>query len=318
MLNKKIFALCLVIFLTNVNLVAANTENIIDVEISEPAISVNNNVVFAKYRTWPQAELTMDIFVPGDNEKHPAVIFIPGGAWLAAPKGAFYQMPFKLAENNFVTACIEYRLIGAADYTEIIGDAKAAVRYLRAHADEFNIDKNKIAVIGSSVGGYLATMLGVTSGIKKFDFGDNIDQSSEVQAVVDFFGPTDLTKIADDYSDESKKLYYSPSSFVSLFANGVSVYKNRKGGSILDNPETAKETNPLNYISKNTPPFLIFHGDNDETVSPSQSKILHDTLTENKINSALYIINGGGHSEIYFYQPKPLKIIIDFLNRVLK
>ncbi|MBQ3458573.1 MAG: prolyl oligopeptidase family serine peptidase, partial [Synergistaceae bacterium] len=94
----------------------------------------------------------------------------------------------------------------------------------------------------------------------------------------DFLGPTDLTKIADDYSDEKKALYYSASSFPSIFVNGVTVYKDRKGGSVLDTPETANDANPLNYVSKNAPPFLIFHGDSDKTVSPSQSKILHNAL----------------------------------------
>ena len=310
---RKIFA---VLFALLLSTLTASAENI-DVKISVPEVGISENIEFAKIETWPEASLKMSIFAPSDGKKHPAVVFIPGGAWIAAPKESGYYLCMKLAENGFVAASIEYRLIGAADYTEIISDAKAAVRFLRANSDKFGIDSNKIAAMGQSAGGYLAVMLGVT-GNDKFSSGDNLNQSSEVQAVVDFFGPTDLTRIADDYSDEKKAVYYSLSSFPSIFVNGVAGYKNRKGGSVLDNPQTASDSNPLNYISKKTPPFLIFHGDSDKTVSPSQSKILHEALTAKGIESTLYIIKGGEHDGKYFYQPGVLKIITDFLHRVLK
>lgn len=308
---RKVVMLVLFLMINAACCMAAN----IDVELSEPEVSITEDVVFARYYTWPQAELTMNVFAPSDGKKHPAVIMIPGGAWIAAPKSAWYRLAMKLAENGFAAACIEYRLIGAANYTEIIGDAKAAVRFLRAHADQFKIDGSKIAAMGASAGGYLAVMLGVSG--EKFNVGDNLDQSSAVQAVIDCFGPTDLTRIADDLTEEKKQLYYSPSGFPSLFANGVSGYKNMKGGSILDTPDTAQETNPLNYINEKTPPFLIFHGNADKTVSVSQSKILHEALTAHNVDSTLYIINGGEHDAVYFYQPQVLQIILDFLNRTL-
>ncbi|MBQ7454036.1 MAG: prolyl oligopeptidase family serine peptidase, partial [Selenomonadaceae bacterium] len=185
-------------------------------------------------------------------------------------------------------------------------------------ADKFNIDKNKIAVMGMSAGGYLATMVGVTSSVEKFDFGDNLDQSSRVQAVVDIFGPTDLTKTGADYPKDVQKLYNSPGGPTSLLVNGVTVYKGNKGGSILDTPETARDSNPLTYIDKNTPPFLIMHGSADKTISPSQSKLLHDALIKNGISADYYILNGADHYAVYFYQPKAFGIIVDFLNRTLR
>lgn len=329
----SVIAVC--ILAMSVSVCMAGVEEHIDVKISASDVPMSNDkvlirkdILFARYDAWPQADLKMDIYSPSDsvsdsvsdsgNAKHPAVILIPGGCWITAPKSAWSQMCMKLAENNFIAAGIEYRVIGAADYTEIIGDVKAAVRYLRAHADEMNIDENKIAVIGASAGGYLAVMLGVTGNTGKFTFGDNLNQSSKVQAVIDCFGLTDLTRTADDLTDEKKKLYASPSSFISVFVNGIAGYKNKKGGSILDTHETAKDSNPLNYIDKDTPPFLIFHGDKDKTVSLSQSKILHEALTEKGIDSSFYIINGGEHDTVYFHQPNVFKIITDFLNRVLR
>lgn len=311
---KKIVMMFLLLCVNAACCMAAN----IDVEISEPGVSLFEDVLFARYYTWPQAELTMNVFAPMDGKKHPAVVMLPGGAWITAPKSVWYLLALKLAQNGFVAAPIEYRLIGAADYTEIIGDAKAAVRYLRAHADQFGIDENKIAAMGASAGGYLAVMLGVTGDEpEKFTFGENLEQSSAVQAVIDCFGPTDMTRTAEDLSDERKKDYASPSSFLSVFVNGIAGYKGRHGGSVSDNPETARDSNPLNYIDENTPPFLIFHGDADKTVSLSQSKILHEALTAKNIDSTLYIINGGEHDAVYFTQPGVVKIIVDFLNRTL-
>ncbi len=314
---RRILILLCALVLLSLNTACYAAENI-DVKISVPEIAFFEDIVFARYFTWPSATLKMSIFSPADGEKYPAVIYIPGGAWITAPKTSGYQLCMKLVEKKFLAASIEYRVIGAASYAEIIGDAKAAVRFLRAHADEFNIDKDKIAVMGISAGGYLSVMLGVTGEEEKFSFGDNLDQSSKVQAVVDFLGPTDLTKIADDFSDERKALYYSPASFPSIFVNGVAVYKGNKGGSVLDTPETAKDANPLTYVSKNAPPFLIFHGDSDKTVSPSQSRILHEALIANGVDSTFYVINGGEHSGKYFCQPEVLEIITGFLNRVLR
>lgn len=296
----------------------AAKSGVIEVESSVPEIGLHQNVTFAQYFTWPESRLQMDIYLPATQEKAPAVIFAPGGWWLTAPKAAGIQICYQLAQAGFVAASIEYRLIGTVNYVESIGDVKAAIRYLRANADKFNIDKNKIAVMGMSAGGYLASMVGVTNGVAKFEFGDNLDQSSEVQAVVDIFGPTDLTKVADDYPKAKQDMYYSPGAPPSLIANGVPCYKNNRGGSILDTPETARDSNPINHIGKNTPPFLIMHGNADTTISPSQSKILYDALIKNGIDVDYYVINGGEHNATHFYQSKTFGTIVDFLNRVLK
>ena len=314
MMKKFFIALLLIVFATST--CAAKSE-IIDVEEETPEI-LGQTETYAKYTTWPQADLKMSIFRPNTKEKTPAVIFVPGGWWIVAPKDAGNQLLWKLAEEGFAVAGIEYRTIVQANYVDIVGDVKAAVRYLRAHADELNIDENKIAIMGASAGGWLATMVGVTDGVEKFDFGENLNQSSKVQAVIDIFGPSDLTKIGADYSAEIQSRYTSGSGAVSLLANGMSVFKNNKGGSILDTPETAKATNPINYINEKTPPFLIFHGNKDTTVSPSQSKILYDALIKNNIAADYYVISGGEHYLKYFYQPKTFNIIVNFLNRVLR
>lgn len=314
----KKFFITLIAAILFVSSTCAAKSGVIDIEDVVPEIGLHQNVTFAQYFTWPESRLQMDIFRPAVKGKVPAVIFAPGGWWLTAPKVAGTQICYQLAQAGFVAASIEYRTIGTVNYVESIGDVKAAIRYLRANADKFNIDKNKIAVIGMSAGGYLATMVGVTSDVAKFDFGDNLDQSSSVQAVVDIFGPTDLTKIAADYPKAKQDMYYSPGAPPALFVNGVPCYKDSKGGSLLDTPETARDSNPITYIGKNTPPFLIMHGNADTTVSPSQSKILYDALIKNGVDVDYYVLNGGEHNAAHFYQPKAFGIIVDFLNRTLR
>ena len=314
----KKFFITIVAAIIFVSSTCAAKSGVIEVESSVPEIGCHQNVTFAQYFTWPESRLQMDIFLPATQGKSPAVIFAPGGWWLTAPKVAGIQICYQLAQAGFVAASIEYRTIGTVNYVESIGDVKAAIRYLRANADKFNIDKDKIAVIGMSAGGWLASMVGVTNGVAKFEFGDNLDRSSEVQAAVDIFGPTDLTKIAADYSKDTQKLYYSPGAPPSLIANGVPCYKGNRGGSILDTPATANDSNPINHIGKNTPPFLIMHGNADTTVSPSQSKIFYDALIKNGVDVDYYVVNGGEHNAAHFYQPKTFGIIVDFLNRVLR
>ena len=314
----KKFFITVVAAIMFVNATCAAKSGVIEVESSVPEIGLHQNVTFAQYFTWPESRLQMDIFRPAVKGKVPAVIFAPGGWWLTAPKVAGTQICYQLAQARFVAASIEYRTIGTVNYVESIGDVKAAVRWLRANADKFNIDKDKMAIFGMSAGGYLASRVGVTGGEKKFDFGDNLDQSSSVQAVVDIFGPTDLTKIAADYPKAKQDMYYSPGAPPALFVNGVPCYKDSKGGSLLDTPETARDSNPITYISKNTPPFLIMHGNADTTVSPSQSKILYDALIKNGVDVDYYVLNGGEHNAAHFYQPKAFGIIVDFLNRTLR
>ena len=317
MFYKKIIAFVLTLLFVSSTCAAAKSE-VIDVKIVTTEVNFRGDVTFARYFTWPQSDLKMDIYFHDGKEKSPAVIFVPGGWWITSPKTAGEPLTSRLAEKGFAVASIEYRHIVDATYVDIIGDVKAAVRYLRAHADEFNIDKDRIAVMGASAGGYLSIMVGVTSGVSKFDFGDNLDQSSQVQAVVDFFGPSDLTKIGDDYSSDIQALYNSPGGAVALLVNGMAGFKGRKGGALRDTPDTARDANPLTYINENTPPFLIMHGNADKTISPSQSKILYDALVKHGVDTEYYVIDGADHEFEYFFQPKAFGIIVDFLNRVLR
>ena len=153
--------------------------------------------------------------------------------------------------------------------------------------------------------------------MKEYDEGDYLDKSSAVSAVIDIYGPSDLTKIGVGYSKEEENLHYSASAPEAIWVNGLAV-NNKTAAGILVHEERAKKANPLNFITKNTPPFLVMVGDKDIRVSPNQSELLHDALIEKGVDSTFYIIKGAGHGGTQWAQTEVSKILIDFLDKNVK
>src|ERR1700722_19716476 len=158
-----------------------------------------NDIVFVR-RTLANGkslDLSMDIQMPETPKRRPLVIYVTGGGFIQAPKEAALNLRTYVAEAGFVVASIEYRTVrDEANYRDGIADVKSAIRYLRANAGKYGIDPTKIAIWGESAGGYLAAMVGVTNGIKSFDVGNDLEQSSDVQAVGVNFGGYDFLNLA--------------------------------------------------------------------------------------------------------------------------
>ena len=187
-----------------------------------------------------------------------------------------------------------------------IQDCKAAVRYLRTNAQKYNLDPNRFAAWGGSAGGHLAAMLGTTGDVNEFDVGENLGVSSRVQAVVDYFGPTDLI---DVHRLPDGTVRSSPESPVSKLI----------GGPVQDNLEKAKKANPIIYITKNDPPFLIIHGDKDKTVPLHQSELLEAALKKAGVPVTFYTVKDGGHSDPNFFRdPNVYKLTREFFEKNLK
>ena len=294
---------------------AASSEHI-QVPIVRPAITEHHDVTFAQYFAWPETRLKMDILQPDVKGKVPAVVFVTGGGFIATPKTSYVSQRVHIAEAGYGVASVEYRVVPTGTFMDAVRDVKSAIRYLRAHADEFNIDTSRIAVMGESAGGYMAAMVGASNGVKEFDMGENLDQTSDVQAAIDIYGLSDLTKVGADYSTEVQMLHKSAGASQALFVNGVPPFV--KGGAIDEYPEKAKAANPMSYISGKSAPFLLMHGDQDKLVSPSQTELLHAALREHGIESTRYVVEGATHADQYWYQPAVEKIIISFLDEKLK
>jgi len=229
------------------------------------------------YGTADGVDLKMDIYYPEHAAGAvPAVLYVHGGAWIGGDKreGAGTAEIPELRSRGYLVAAVNYRLAPDYKFPAQIEDVKCAVRYLRANAAAYGIDPARIGAWGGSAGGHLVSLLGTTDASAKFD-GDGgwTDESSRVQAVVDMFGPTDLKALSEG---DPRFLYM-------LF------------GTINRNAGIVKKANPITWISRDDPPFLILHGEYDEMVPVSQSEILYDALLAKGIPATLVIVENAGH-----------------------
>ncbi|MDH7602492.1 MAG: alpha/beta hydrolase [Armatimonadota bacterium] len=236
-----------------------------------------NDVVYAKIG---ERVLHMDIAVPedGTGKPHPTVVWIHGGGW----KTGTYKMNMArwLTDHGYVVASIEYRLSGEAKFPAQITDCKAAIRFLRANSRKYGIDANRIGVWGGSAGGHLAALLGTTHGIKELegDYG-NVGISSRVQAVCVFYGPCDLTlPIA---RDPAKK---KPGPVAELL-----------GGQLSEKPELAKLASPIFFVTRDDPPFLLVHGEQDPLVPIEQAEKMTDALKKAGADVTFIRVKNAGH-----------------------
>jgi len=257
--------------------------------------------------------LAMDLLTFRDGKIRPCVVYIIGGGFSFAAKERNLYDRYEVAKAGYVIASIQYHVISNGIYSDAVKDVKAAVRFLRANAKEYGIDPGNIAVWGESAGGYLTAMTGTTNGVKEFEEGENPDQSSNVQAAIDVYGLSDLTKIGDDYDEAAAKAHYSVKS-----PDGQFIHGKNSGLTSLDKPEVVAKANPISYVDKNDPPFLLFHGTKDISVSPSQTLLLHNALREAGVSSTRYVLEGAGHASSEFSDPRVIKIIINFLDEHLK
>ena len=257
--------------------------------------------------------LKMDILTYKDDKVRPCVVYVIGGGFSFAAKERNLYDRYEIAKAGYVVASVQYHVISTGIYSDAVKDIKAAVRYMRANADKYGIDPENIGIWGESAGGYLTAMVATTNGEKQFEEGENLDQSSDVKAAVDAYGLSDLTKIGADYDEDAANAH-----FTVLSPDGQFIHGKNSGLTSLDKPEEVAKANPINYVDKNDPPFLFFHGTKDMTVSPSQTLLLHDALREKGISSTRYVLEGAGHASAEFSDPQVINIIIDFLDKNLK
>lgn len=224
-------------------------------------------------------------------------------------------MRHALARAGFVVAAAEYRTV-PVKFPALVEDGKAAVRYLRAHADEYGIDPERIGVIGDSAGGYLVQMLGATNGEKAFDKGDFTNVSSDVQAVCTIYGISDLTSIGEGLDPAQVKVHASPAVTEALLVHGPAFGKS-PGGSILSDREKAMNASSLGHIDGSEPPFLIMHGSGDRLVSPMQSAHLAQALRKAGTDVEYVLVEGAGHGDLPWFQKPVIERVVKFFEKRL-
>jgi acetyl esterase/lipase len=239
----------------------------------------------------------LDIYAPEKPAgKMPLVVWIHGGGWQGGSKESLPAL--ELVNHGYVVASINYRFSQHAIFPAQIEDCKAAIRFLRANAAQYSIDPDHVGVWGASAGGHLVALLGTTAGVKEFEgTGGNPEQSTRVQAVVDWFGPTDLLTIGPLAESPVSKLI---------------------GGLPAKMPEKARKASPMTYVGKDAAPMLIMHGDKDMLVPLNQSERFAEALKKAGAEVRLQVIHGNGHGGPGFYSVESRKMIIDFFDKHLK
>lgn len=289
---------------------------VIDVPVVQGRIDAISGVVYSQVfeRGRSVRGLKMTLFGPRTKENKPAVLYFPGGGFTSADHEKFLEMRYALARAGYVVAACEYRAV-PNKFPALLEDAKAAVRWMRAHASEFGVDADRIGLLGDSAGGYVVQMAGATNGEKNWDVGDFKEVSSDVQAVVSIYGISDLTTIGEGIGNEN--VHASAAVTEALLLNGPA-FKDFAGASVNADPQKAKAASPIGHVDGTEPPFLLMHGSGDKVVSPLQSKKMFEALQNEKVEAEYVLVRGAEHGDLPWYQPGVISRVVNFFDRHLK
>lgn len=255
---------------------------------------------------------TLDLYIPDDiTQKAPLIIFIHGGGWHSGGTENVLTWCDTLLANNFIVAAINYRFSQDSIFPAQIYDCKAAVRWLKANADLYSIDTSKIGLIGVSAGTHLASLIGLSSDVPLLEdlSQGNSNFKSRINAVVDFYGPSNLLEMSDYSGSEcpSPRNYDEEGSVVTQLLGCIAA----------DCPEKALFASPISYVDSDDPPFLIYHGTSDCVVPNNQSIKLYSKLLENNVDAHLNIIEGVAHGDSIFYNSNSKIEVLNFFNEKL-
>ncbi|QDU57310.1 alpha/beta hydrolase [Aeoliella mucimassa] len=254
----------------------------------------------------------LDLLLPTERKSDkplPVIAFIHGGAWRAGDKSGGIRRVAPFAKTGeYAVVSIGYRLTDEAQWPEQSYDCKAAIRWIRAHAEKYQLDADKIGIWGTSAGGHLVAMLGTSGDVEKLEgtLGSHTDQSSRVACVVDFFGPTDFVKMNAKADKSASMDHDSARSPESLLI----------GGPIQEHLDKVATASPLTYVTNDDPPFLIVHGTRDPLVAFNQSELLHEALQKVEVPSTLITIEGAGHGQ--GFPPETMQLVRKFFDHQLR
>jgi acetyl esterase/lipase len=247
----------------------------------------------------------LDIYLPPNAKgKVPLIIFVHGGGWLGNDKyadiGYMKKTVEEIVSNGFALASIDYRFATQAIFPAQMQDCNRAVSFLIDNAEKYGFNKNRIAVMGFSAGGHLASLMGLSknNNVESF-FMKDTNKSFSFKAVVDFYGPAEL--ILFPGANDPK----SPESLLI-------------GATPLSRPDLAKAASPVTYVDKNDPPFLIIHGEKDDLVSPKQSQLLSSWLNVVGVQNELIIVKEAPHFGVMFDTDEVRNKVMTFLQEKLK
>ncbi|MCX6849626.1 MAG: alpha/beta hydrolase [Verrucomicrobia bacterium] len=257
-----------------------------------------------EYAKVGESSLKLDLHRP-QGENPPLIVYVHGGGWRAGSKT---DTPIvDLYDKGFAIASVDYRLSTQAVFPSQVHDIKAAIRFLRAKAGLYHINASKIAIIGSSAGGHLAALVGVSNGNPELEgkVGEHLDQSSDAQVIVSFFGASNLETIISQSTPEGRDFR-------------IPALKLLLGDTPDKKPELAKLASPVTHLDKNDPPLLLIHGDADPQMPPQQSQELAKAYESQGLPVILIMLPGSLHGGAEFYDEERTAIVAKFLDKVLR
>ncbi len=248
-------------------------------------------------------ELKLDLYMPAGVEAPPLLVWLHGGAW---SQGSKENVPMSFVKNGIATASIDFRQSTEARFPAQAHDIKAAIRFLRANALGYGYRSAKIAIAGDSSGGHLAALVGVTSGHPQLEghVGNELGQSSDVQAIVVYYGASNLTTILAQSTPF-----------------GLNVRRPALERLLGALPEQARElavlASPVTHVDRNDPPLLLLHGDQDPQMPINQALELQGAYEKLGLDVHLDVVHGAAHGGDAFFAPEHLKPVLEFLGRTI-
>ncbi len=256
------------------------------------------------YASAGDLDLTLDLYLPQAAENPPLLIFVHGGQWRRFDKTR--NVPLMFVDQGYALASVDFRQSTVARFPAQIHDIKAAVRFLRANACEYGYEAENIAIAGNSSGGHLASLVGVSNGHAGLEgnLGDYPDISSDVQAVLSYFGAHDLTSILGQSTEFGLSVR-------------IPALELLLGSQPEENPGLAELASPVSHVDANDPPMLLLHGDEDIQMPIAQSYQMQAVYQALGLDVYLDVVQGAGHGGNGFYTPEHLQYAIDFLERTI-
>ena len=262
------------------------------------AAAESRSIVFTGTATHP---LALDLHVPTERSSDTLLVYVHGGAWRS---GSRTDVPVKaLVERGFALASVDYRLSPEAKFPANMHDLKAAIRFLRAKQGELGIKADRIVVIGSSAGGHLAALVGVTNGHRELEgaVGDHSGHSSDVQGIVSFYGASNLETILAQSTPHGLSVR-------------VPALELLLGELPEKNPALARLASPVTHVDANDPPMLLIHGDQDPQMPVNQSLELQAVYERAGLRVEFINVHGGAHGGPRFYDASMLDRVERFLR----
>lgn len=256
-------------------------------------------------------DLKLDLARPKADSaaKRPAIVMIHGGGWTAGDRRDFHGLQFHLAQAGVVCVTVQYRLAPKSKFPAQVEDVKCAVRWLRAHADEYGVDPERIAALGASAGAHLAVMLAVTPDQSQLEgVGGNPGISSKVVAAVGLAGPYDLTLA---YANSPRQRAQEGQAVRGMLEGFL-------GGTPAQVAEAYHAASPVSYVRKEVAPLFLCHGEQDPLVPVEQADVMVAKLREAGAEVEYVKIPDGSHDSFGKDQEKHLLKMVAFLRRNLK